>query len=64
MKKFIIVLLVVLLTVSIFLTGCDRLKPNSDATEEPIPTNGVIVTADPVLETTEAEEILTKIGNK
>lgn len=64
MKKIIIVLLVVLLAVSVCLTGCDKLKQDSDATEESIPTNGVIVTADPVLETTEAEEILTEVGNK
>lgn len=64
MKKFIIILLVVLLAVSVCLTGCDKLKNSVDVTEEAIPTNGVVVTADPVLETTEAEEVLTEIGNK
>ena len=62
MKKFVIILLVVVFIVTVF-TGCDKLKP-SEPTEEPIPTNAVEVTPKPELETAEAEEIIIELQNK
>lgn len=59
MKKFIIILLIVLFVVTCF-TGCNKLKP-VEPTEEPVPTNAVVVTPEPELETAEAEEVIIEI---
>ena len=63
MKKFIIILLVILLVISC-LTGCDKLKKMSEPTEEPVPTNGIVVTPEPEIETVEAEEAIIEIKNE
>ena len=57
MKKFIIVLLVVLFVLTCF-SGCDKFKKSLEQTQEPIPTNGIVVTPEPVFETAEVEEAI------
>lgn len=57
MKNFIIVLLVVLFVLTCF-SGCDTFKKSLEPTQEPIPTNGIIVTPEPVFETAEVEEAI------
>ena len=57
MKKFIIVLLIVLFVLTCF-SGCDKFKKSLEPTQESIPTNGIIVTPEPVFETAEAEEAI------
>lgn len=61
MKKFIIVLLVIIFVLSCF-TGC---KQNTiPETVQPIlPENGVVVTPAPVEETIEAEDAIIEIKN-
>lgn len=63
MKKFIIILLAILLIITC-LTGCDKLKKPVEPTEIPVPTNAIVVTPEPVFETTEAEEAIIEIQNK
>ena len=62
MKKIILILLAVVLVLGCF-TGCQKLKP-SEPTQEPLPTNGVVVTPEESLETSEAEEAIIEIVNK
>lgn len=61
MKKFIIVLLVIIFVLSCF-TGC---KQNTipETVQPTLPENGVVVTPAPIEETTEAEDAIIKIKN-
>ena len=61
MKKFIIVLLMIIFVLSCF-TGC---KQNTipEASQPTLPENGIVVTPDPVEETTEAENAIIEIKN-
>ena len=63
MKKFILILLAIVL-VAVCFTGCKMLNPTVEPTQEPLPTNGVVVTPEASLETAEAEEVIIEVANK
>lgn len=60
MKKFFILFLVLVFTVCCF-TGC---KTNSavETNEPSMPENGIVVTVDPLEETSDAERVLSEIS--
>ena len=62
MKKFIIILLVLLLTLCCF-TGCKSTSP-LETPEPEVVEDGIVVTVDPMEETAEAEEVIIEIVNK
>lgn len=65
MKKFIIILLVLLLVLTCF-TGCKSTSPleTTEVTEAPMPENGIVVTLEESVETVEAETAIIEIVNK
>lgn len=62
MKNFILVVLVLIIVVFCS-TGCKVSQP-TEVTQEPLPTNGIVVTPEEELETVEAEEAIIEIVNK
>ena len=59
LKKF-FVLFLVLVFVLLCFTGC-KTANNIETDETLLPTNGIVVTADPIEETNEAEEALNEV---
>lgn len=60
MKKFFILFLVLVFTVCCF-TGC-KTGGAVETNELPMPENGIVVTVDPLEETSDAEHVLSEIS--
>ena len=59
MKKFFVLFLVLVFVLTCF-TGC-KTTNNIETDETLLPTNGIVVTVDPIEETNEAEEVLSEV---
>ena len=63
MKKFILVLFVLIFVLTCF-SGCEKMFSSETEEIPTLPENAIVVTANPIEETAEADQIISEIINK